>query len=241
MPLTLFRPRRVWMPTAAGWAVLLLMLTSPAVLWCFCAESFLSVTDRVAGSVLVVEAWTGAEGADAAAREFRSRPQYRYIVVAGGLTGEPWTRRRWSYPELAAEELRRDGIPGPVIIQARRGDVRSQRTYQTALAARRSLEARGLFPNAINVLTQSVHARRSRLVYQRAFGMKVQVGVISWRPAGSQLGHWWSSSNRALDLIKESLAYPWEALFHSGRGVVGPWPRAEASLSRGARLPPSGG
>jgi hypothetical protein len=73
-------------------------------------------------------------------------------------------------------------------------------------------------PVAVNVFTAGAHARRSQLVYRKVFGSKVKVGVISWgAPERNSRRAWWTSSERTLELFKETLGYTYELLFSSGR------------------------
>jgi uncharacterized SAM-binding protein YcdF (DUF218 family) len=218
MNFRLIERRSVLFPTLWGWLLLLLSLFSLGAAWWFGAESFLSLNDPLPADVLVFEAWTGTDGAAAAAIEFKHPGRkYRYIVAAGGLAGDRWSERRWSYVEVAERDLLRLGIPRDKIIPAQCDDVATQRTYETAIAAKRVLESRGIKPSAVNVITRGVHARRSRLTFSKVFEPETEVGVISWTPRGYYEGPWWQSSARADEMLKETVGYLFELLLNSGR------------------------
>jgi len=53
------------------------------------------------------------------------------------------------------------------------------RTYGSAVALRNWFRAHNLAACNLNVLTEDVHARRSRLLFQRAFGNEAKVGIIA--------------------------------------------------------------
>lgn len=208
----------VVVPTIYGWLLFLVVAGAPVFFWMFCGESFLSVTDRVPARILIVEAWMHEDGANAAAAEFRSATShYDYIVATGGLTGEKWYRERWKEVDIVGKELERLRIDHHLFIPAYAPDVDSQRTYLNAITARDALARRGIHPDAIDVLTRGVHARRSRLEFQKAFGPNTTVGIIGWIPPGYDSGHWWQSSERAIDFIKESAGYVYETVLSSGR------------------------
>lgn len=192
--------------------------------WWFGAESFLAVTARTPAEILILEAWTMNDGAEAAAIEFESTAAspYDFIVAAGGPTGEHWSKRRWFTTDIAQEALERAGVDKHRIIAARARDVRAQRTFESAVAARRALDERGIQPRAVNVFTRAAHARRSRLIYSKVFGPTTRVGVIAWIPAGYTEGPWWQSSERADELVKETIGYVLERLFSSGRTSSSP-------------------
>ena len=212
----LIQRQMVWWPTPLGWSGGLLFIVGCILAWTFLAERWLSLTVREPAKILVVEGWIGLEGMSAAAHEF-FQEKYDLVIPTGGLTGERWNVQRWNYAEMAAKELRRLGVTPDRILTARAREVESERTFEAAVATWRTLRANGSQPNAINLLTRGPHARRSRIVYARVFGADTKVGVISWIPASEQNSPWWNSSDRANDLIKESVGYPFELLFNSGR------------------------
>ena len=209
--------KSVWLPTPIGWASALLLLVLPGVTWFFCGEAFLTQTRRVPASTLVVEGWIGYEGMAAAAAEFQ-QGNYDYIISAGGPTDDTWSRHRWSYAKMGRDELEQNGVPKEVILLADVPEMNRHRTFETARAAFSSiLEKRGKAPAAVTVFTHGMHARRSRLVFQRVFGSDTEVGVIAWIPTREHAGSWWNSSSRGSDFLKESIAYPLELIFHSFR------------------------
>jgi len=55
------------------------------------------------------------------------------------------------------------------------------------------------------------------LIFAKAFSPHTRVGVISWTPKDFSAGPWWKSSDRAEDMIKETVGYAYELLLNSGR------------------------
>ena len=216
MTSSLVRRRTIWFPTLLGWLIIGGLVCGPLVSWWFYGERFLAITDRRAADVLVVEGWIGATGINAAFTEYRSGG-YRIVVTTGGLTGERWSRRRWNYAVEAEEQLLHLGVARDRLILAPSRDAEIQRTFEMAAAARRALQANGLHPAAINIFTRGSHARRSRLIFEKVFGAETQVGIISWKPPHFDEEPWWQSSERAEDLVKETVGYFFERLLNSGR------------------------
>jgi hypothetical protein len=210
------RPRTVWWPTWLGWLVILLVLTVPAGWWALRGEQFLGPTEPLPAEVLVVEGWIGLDGLDAARAEF-ARGGYRYLVTAGGPSGHRWDRRRWNFAESAAVALVNAGMPADRVIAAPATASPEQRTYESAVAVRTMLAARGLRPEAINVMTMAAHTRRSRLVFAKVFRGEARVGAVTWWPREYAGEPWWRSSERASDLLKETAGYAFERLLGSGR------------------------
>jgi hypothetical protein len=207
----------MWWPTWKGWLLLLFVIATPLGAWAWLGEPFLARTERLPADTLVIESWIQADGLHAAAAEYLSG-NYRHLVITGGLTGSHGTKRRRSYAAIAEKELVDAGIAHDLIIVAPVPDVENQRTHAMAVAAQRTLEARRIHPVALNVFTAGTHARRSQLVYSHVFSPATKVGVISWTPEErSAAMPWWKSSERTLDLMKETLGYTYELLFNSGR------------------------
>ena len=210
----LFRRRLTWWPTRYGWLFLIVSALIPAFGIWWGGEAFLSVTDRVAADVLVVEGWIGKDALRAAAEEFRNG-KYRIVVVTGGYTSRYWGSQRYSYAEIAARALRGAGVPEDCIILAQAPEVEEQRTFVSAIAARKALLERGIIPVGINVFTRGMHARRSRLVHDKL--QAIPVGVIGWVPETDRHTPWWHSSERMKDFLTESCSYVFEGVLNSGR------------------------
>jgi hypothetical protein len=209
--------RTVRLPTPFGWAIIFGVAAVCILLWVFEGEAFLSHTERLPAEALVVEGWIGPEGISAAAGEFE-RGGYKYVIATSGMSGDRWSRRRWSYAEEAAEQLLRMGIPGDRVILAKPPDTESHRTFVAAEAVAEALQGQKIHITAVNVFTLGAHARRSRLVFAKALKSSTKVGVISWVPNGYNSLPWWRTSSRALDFVKESFGYLFEAVMNSGRG-----------------------
>ena len=63
----------------------------------------------------------------------------------------------------------------------------------------------------MNVFTFGSHARRSALVYEKAYGPGTEVGVIAWEPSAYAAGPWWRSSERSIEFLVQSVGYFYES------------------------------
>lgn len=61
--------------------------------------------------------------------------------------------------------------------------------------------------SSINVLTEGAHARRTRLLYQKAFDQNVTVGIIAASNPDYNPKQWWRYSDGVREVIGESIAY----------------------------------
>jgi hypothetical protein len=203
-----------WSAKLLAGLCLFVFLVTPLIWLCFYGEAFFSLTRRLPAEVLVVEGWIGNDGIRAAAVEFEAGG-YQYIVATGGQTDD--RPHSPNYAEIAGQELMRFGIPRDKIIIASTGEIEHERTFKSAAAAWRALQNRGIHPEAINVLTLGPHARRSRLVYAKAYAPATQVGVIAWAPSNYETEPWWRFRGRTKCFLKEIVGYPFEVLLNSGR------------------------
>jgi len=212
----LIHRRTLWWPTLLGWGLIGVVIVTPLVWWWFKGEDFLSATHRLSAEVLVVEGWIGRENLEAAKTEFE-RGGYTYLATAGGLSKNDWDGNQWNYAREAANLMLRLGVPPDRVIEAPALETKSQRTFESALAVRRVLDARRLQPAAVNIFTVGAHAKRSRLVFAKTLAAGTRVGVISVTPIGYPSGPWWKSTERADVFLKETVGWLYELLLNSGR------------------------
>jgi uncharacterized SAM-binding protein YcdF (DUF218 family) len=217
MNFKIVKRRTVFLPTLLGWIILSCLFSAIVLLWLIDAESFFSLTERQPAEVLVVESWIGHDGFEAAEHEFK-QGGYRILVLTGDLDGKPRGPHITGDGGEAEIDLIRAGVPRESIVIALADDSGEHRTFNMAFAADKALTDANLHPSSINVLTRGTHARRSRLVFAKAFGAKTRVGVISWLPYWMQTsGFWWRSPVRTWFVMKETVGYFFEVVFNSGR------------------------
>lgn len=237
MTIRLFQRRSIWWPTLSGWAFFLITAGVPFLLWCWQGESFLARTERLPANILVVEGWIGIEGIRAAKAEF-DQGGYRYVVATGGMSGNRWDTRQESLAVEAEALLLRLGLSRDQVILAKPQDVQNHRTFASAVAVWQSLHASGIESKSINLFSLGCHARRSRLVFAKVLRPDTEVGVVSWTPPGYNVGPWWQSSDRSLDLLKETVGILFEFLLNSGRTSNSPLKQHPESLPGQPRLSP---
>ena len=63
------------------------------------------------------------------------------------------------------------------------------------------------------MVRESVHARRTRLLFQKALGSDIKVGIISIPPDDFPARQWYRYSAGIKDVIAESAAYLYARLF----------------------------
>lgn len=205
--LGLFRQRLCLLPTWRGGLLLAAAIAGIVLLAARGVHPFLAVNAPTPGGVLVVEGWLPDWALEAVVREFRRQP-YRAVYVTGIPIerGAPLSEYK-TYAELGAATLVHLGLPTNVLQAVPAPAVQRDRTYAAALALRQWLRNHGDVPEKINIVSVGPHARRSRLLFRRAFGDSPQIGILSLPVVEYDPVRWWASSQGFRIVTGEATAY----------------------------------
>jgi len=208
-----FNRRERWGLSRRGWLILAVTLLALACLAILKIQPFLAVTSKVHGQFLVVEGWVPPETLKYAVAEFKAG-DYQKILTSGCVVrGHLDSDVKITYADWAASDLRKNGMPEALIQSIPCWEERRDRTYSSALAVKTWLAEQHISVKSINVMTLGAHARRSRLLYQEAFGGSVQVGIIAIPDPDYDAKHWWSYSEGVRNVLSESIAYIYAKFF----------------------------
>lgn len=209
----LFRRRQCLLPTGRGCLLLVLSLALLVIVTAHRIHPFLAMNAPVQGEVLVVEGWAADYVFEAAIAEF-NRNHYQKMFVTGGPLeqGAPLSEYK-TYAELGAATLLKLGsatndvqaVPAPL--------VRQDRTYTSAITLKQWWAEHGMSPKQFNLMTVGPHARRSRLLFEKAFGNDVKIGILATPEKDYDPKHWWRSSAGVRAVISETVAYGYVRIF----------------------------
>jgi hypothetical protein len=133
--------------------------------------------------------------------------RYERIVTSGHpISGWP---PHATAAHRAAAWLKSAGFTETPIDPAPAAPSRTERTYSSAVAVRDWLQAQGLRPQAIDVYTAAMHARRTRMLYRLAFGPGVAVGVLATPPDDYDPERWWTASAGVKEALSETVGVVW--------------------------------
>lgn len=215
----MFRRRECLLPTWRGWACIVLAAALLIGGLAVAIHPFLSVSRPAAGGVMVVEGWLPDRALQTAIQEFRSRKYQRMYVtgipveLGGPLMDYP------TYADLSAAILLKMGMETNLVQPVPAPRVSQDRTYTSALSLKRWFEQHGETARSLTVITEGTHARRSRLLFSKAFGSDYEVGVISVPPDTYDPRRWFAASAGVRGVIGETLAYGYARFLF--------WPRTE--------------
>jgi hypothetical protein len=177
-------------------------------------QPFLSVTHRVDASVLVIEGWIPRYAIHAGATEFWTGSYNKIFSTGGPVTGTGgYINDFQTSASVGADLLKREGLPVQALEMVPSHIIGRDRTYFSAIALREWLDLHDMQVGSMNIVTEGPHARRTRLLYQKAFGPNVRVGIISVPNPDYNPGNWWRYSDGVKDVISEGAAYIYARLF----------------------------
>lgn len=183
---------------------------------------FLAVTDPKPGSVLVVEGWVPDYVIGEAMAEFHRRP-YEALIVSGGPIekGAPFFELG-TYAHFGAATAVKMGFDPAKIHAVPSPETRQDRTYSAAVAVRDWLRQRGPMPLRINVASLGPHTRRTRMLYQKAFAGRAEIGCIAVDDRAYDGRRWWMSSSGFRSVTGEVIAYAYARLLFRAPPEHGP-------------------
>jgi len=148
-----------------------------------------------------------------AAAEFQ-RGSYDVVVTVGTLPeAQKSEQKEENSAARAAEQLRKFGVEDNVIQVVAIPSVDWHRTYVSALAVKHWLARSKVHASGINVFTLGAHARKSLVLFKRAFGKEVPVGVIAGIEDSYEPDRWWLSAKGIYTVLRKTIGYLYAELW----------------------------
>jgi uncharacterized SAM-binding protein YcdF (DUF218 family) len=211
-----FTRRERWGLSLRGCVAVILFALLVAGLWVENVQPFLAQTRRVDTKVLVVEGWVHEFVIHAAVTEFQTGHYEKIYTTGGPVVGtDGYLNDFNTSASVGAESLVKAGVPSELVKMVPSHVKGRDRTYSSALALREYFQTNGTAVKAFNVLTEDAHARRTGMLFQKAFGSEATVGIISVPDPDYDPAHWWHYSEGVREILGESIAWFYAAfLFH---------------------------
>lgn len=196
-----------WHLSLRGYFLLLLALTGLLFTAHRCVYPWMAVTRRVPGNYLVVEGWIHNSGFQQAIDEF-DKGGYCKVLTTGCAIQDTYDfDGKATYADWGAARLEKLGMSKELVQSVPCWVDRKDRTYNSALTVKNWFHDNHIPVAGINVITLGPHARRTRLLFQEAFGNKVAVGVIATEDDSYDARHWWRTSEGVREVVGETIAY----------------------------------
>lgn len=211
--LGLVRRTNCRVPTARGWLVLLVAASALAWFGVHAMHPFLAVTHPVKAKILVLDAWLPDYALTRAITEFKEQGYSLMVATGGPLRVGTYLIEYRTEAEVKAAILKRLGFDERLLVAVPAEAVAKDRTYASALALKKWIRDAGLPATSMNIYSFGVHARRSWLLFQEAFGDEMEIGVIAAEDRSYDARHWWKSSRGVKAVGGEMIAYCYTRLF----------------------------
>ena len=210
-----------WRLSWRGWLIAVAAVIATCLLLWFQVYPFLAVTERVNANVLVVEGWVHEYAIRAAVEEYR-RASYEQVFATGGPvegTGA-YTNDYNTSASVGADLLEKSGLPPKSVQMVPSRVMDRDRTYSSAIALRNWFGEHHMSVSAVNVVTENVHARRTRLLFEKALGPGTRVGILAVPNPDYDARYWWRYSEGVKDVLGETVAYLYSRLCFYPPGEV---------------------
>src|SRR5215469_4056074 len=163
--LGMFNRKDRWGFSWKGRLLILLLLIGLATWFLYSVYPFLAVTHRVDSNLLVVEGWVHQYAVRAAINEFNGGHYQRVFTTGGPISGMGgYTNDYNTSASVCAGLLKAEGFSPDLVRMVPSRVSNRDRTYSAAQALQEWFSENHAIVHGINVVTQDVHARRSRLL-----------------------------------------------------------------------------
>jgi uncharacterized SAM-binding protein YcdF (DUF218 family) len=204
----LLNRRERWALSWRGWLVLALALLPIGALFIKSVYPFLAITHRVNANILVVEGWVHEYAIRAAIKEFQSNHYQRVLTTGGPVVGSGrYINDFHTSASVGADLLEENGLANGLVQMVPSRMMDRDRTYGSAVALRNWFRDHNMAIHSIDIVTEDLHARRTRLLFQKAFGKDVKVGIIAVANVDYPANRWWHYSEGLKDVVSEFASY----------------------------------
>lgn len=193
---------------------LFIVVLTLAVITFLNVHRFLAVTQRLDTDVLVVEGWVHPYAIRASAEEFQNHSYHRIFTTGGPVVGNGgYINDYQTAASVGADLLKKADVPAELVQMVPSHVMGRDRTYSSALALRDWLRAHDVQVRSLNIVTEGAHARRTRLLFEKALGPNVTVGVIAVPSPDFDARRWWRYSEGVEEVVTEGVAYLYAKFF----------------------------
>ena len=210
----LFVKRSIYVPTLAGWILLLGITAGLAFVCVDRAYPFLAYENPNDANVFIIEGWVPDYILDRSLAPFKDGSCRLLIATGGPLEIGSELAQYETYAELTAARLLKMGFPQERIAAVPSEAVDKDRTYASALAVREWLKENPGVHRA-NLVTKGPHARRSFIIFRGVLPAGFELGSCAVPPRDYDPERWWTSSEGFRTVISEGIAYTYARLIGS--------------------------
>jgi hypothetical protein len=203
-----FTKKEVRVPTWRFWLTFLFFTGMLIYFYWTGIVPYLSTNRPVEANILTVEGYM-PDYAIKEAMQIFYRDGYGHLLVTGNKRTKGAHLDQYENDgEYSAAVLYQMGFDSSKLtVVAVHSDIRKDRTYHSALALGEWIKKNHAGMDAVDIVSLGCHARRSHLLFQKALGDSITVGVHSVTDQSFDPKHWWKSSHGFREITKETIAW----------------------------------
>ncbi len=205
--LKLYKKTTCRQPTLLGWLIIIALIWLITPLLLQSSYRFLTVNKPVKSKTMVIEGWIPDYSIKKALQLFRD-DHYEHMIVTGIpiLQWQPISHYH-NVAEASAAVIKKMGFRDTIYLAPIPSSILRDRTYSTAVATKALFEQHPQWGKSFNIYSVGVHSRRSRLMFEKAFGDDYQIGIYADTDESFDAVHWWRSSRGFRNVGNEMMAY----------------------------------
>ncbi|MCK9616866.1 MAG: hypothetical protein M0R21_03435 [Lentimicrobiaceae bacterium] len=199
--------------TIWGKLLVILILFLLFYIWMRNIHPFLSKNKPVQADILVAEGYIPDYAMKDVIKEF-NKNHYHILVVSGNPVDYGFYYTKFGNTADAGRvTLIKLGMDSTKVFSAPAPYSKRDRTYAAALSVKHFMDSIRVKSKAINLYSFGCHARRSWLLYKKAFGHEYQVGVLCSYKNTYDPNRWWRWSDGVREITDESVAFIYASIF----------------------------
>ena len=197
-----------WGLTSWGWLTLLLLVTASVIIFLKTIVPFLCIERTIDADVMIVEGYVPEYSYKKIMNIFDEN-NYTLLVASGTSYEQGFIISGYNTAaDLIGATLLSMGFDSTrLAIVPLSPEIQIDRTYNSALVVKKYLLENHPEVKRVNVISQSVHARRSLRLYRQAMGDEIEVGNIVVPADYFDAGNWYKNSRGFRAVTNEAVAY----------------------------------
>lgn len=209
---SLFRKKPCWKPTFVGWILIIIILIAAFRLSLTGIYHLLVINSPVESKTLIIEGFVPTYLLDDAVKLYHENDYDKIVVTGMPITNYEFITPYKNTAEATKLALKHYGLKDSVYIATIPSNVYIDRTYHTALSAKKLFEDNN-WSEDFNIFSVGVHSRRSRMMFREAFGSGYKIGIIAAEDRTFLPNRWWKSSKGLRSVSNEFIATIFVSLF----------------------------
>ena len=209
----LYKKKSCRKPTLLGWIVIIAIVLIGGSLLLQNLYSFLTVNKPVKSKTMVIEGWIPDYSVKKAIQLFRDDHYENMIVTGIPILQWQSVSDYQNVAEATAAVIRKLGFRDTIYLAPIPSSILRDRTYSTAVVTKALFEQHPQWDKSFNIYSVGVHSRRSRLMFEKAFGNDYKIGIYADHDKSFDSAHWWKYSKGFRNVGNEFMAYLFVRLF----------------------------